>query len=88
MLAYVFDAHMEKAVTVPATTFEMIARAGDHEYRLTFSATGESTSVFSAPATELAKNTSFEGVIPKITLAGKTYENVSFSYPQGTRHTH
>lgn len=88
MLAYVFDAHMEKPVNVPTTTFEMIAKAGDHEHRLTFSATGESTSVFAAPASALANLSKFEGVIPKITLGGKTFENVSFSYPKGTRHSH
>jgi hypothetical protein len=32
--------------------------------------------------------TNFEGVIPKITLDGKTFENVRFSYPKGSRHEH
>ena len=88
MLAYVFDAHMEKAVSVPTTTFEMIAKVGEQEHRLTFSGEGESSSVFSAPAPELANVTRFEGIIPKITLGGKTFENVSFNYPKGTRHSH
>ena len=95
LLAYVLDGHMEKAVEVPATTFELIVKIGGQEHRLTFSAatnapsaTAGKTSVFSAPALALAKVTSFEGVIPKITLDGKTFENVTFSYPKGTRHAH
>lgn len=95
LLAYVLDGHVEKAVEVPATTFELIAKTGGQEHRLTFNAatnapnaTAGKTSVFSAPAAALAKVTSFEGVIPKITLDGKTFENVTFSYPKGTRHAH
>ena len=95
MLAYVLDGHMEKEVNVPATSFEIIAKTERQEHRLTFAAvtnapnaTAGKTSVFSAPAAALAKVTSFEGVIPKITLDGKTFENVTFAYPKGTRHCH
>ena len=95
MLAYVLDGHMERAVEVPVTSFELIARAGGEEHRLMFTAatnapnaSAEKTSVFSAPAAALAKVNAFEGVIPTITLDGKTFEAVTFSYPKGTRHAH
>lgn len=95
MLAYVLDGHMEKEVSVAVTSFELIAKAGGQEHRLNFAAvtngpnaTPQKTSVFTAPAAELSKATSFEGVIPKITLDGKTFENVTFTFPKGTRHSH
>ena len=95
MLAYVLDAHLEKEVGVSGGAFELIAKAGTQEHRLTFNpvtnapnATADKTSVFSATATNLNSLTNFEAVIPKITLDGKTFENVTFSYPKGTRHAH
>jgi hypothetical protein len=98
MLAYVLDAHMEKEVTVAGGAFELIAKAKEadtQEQRLTFNpvtnapnADAEKTSVFAAAATNLNTLTNFEGVIPKITLDGKTFENVKFSYPKGSRHEH
>ena len=95
LMAYVLDGHMEKQVAVPATTFELVAKTGGQEHRLTFSpvtnapnATAEKTSVFAAPAEQLKNVTAFEGTIAKITLDGKTFENISFTYPKGTRHTH
>lgn len=95
MLAYVLDSHMEKYVNVPVTTFELVARTAGKEYRLTFNsetnspnATNNSTSVFSASVPDSASVTNFEGVIPEIDLAGKTFENVTFNYPKGSRHAH
>ena len=95
MLAYVLDAHLEKEVSVSGSAFELIARAGTQEHRLSFTpstngpnATADKTSVFSATATNLSSLTNFEGVIPKITLNGKTFENVKFSYPKGSAHSH
>ena len=95
MLAYVLDAHMEKEVSVAGGAFELIAKAGTQEHRLTFNpvmnapnAGAEKTSVFAATATNLNTLTNFEGVIPKIALEGKTFENVKFSYPKGSRHEH
>ena len=95
MHAYVLDDHMEKYVKVPLTTFELIAKTGGEEQRLTFtsvtnppSGSATNTSHFSASAASFANLTNFEGVIPKITLDGKTFENVTFSYPKGSRHSH
>jgi hypothetical protein len=98
LLAYVLDAHMEKEVSVSGASFELIAKvggAGAQEHRLTFNPVGaapnareEKTSVFTATATNLNTLTNFEGVIPKITLDGKTFESVKFSYPKGSRHEH
>lgn len=98
MLAYVLDAHLEKEVSVSGGAFKLIAKvggAGGQEHRLSFNpvmsapnATADKTSVFSATAANLNSLTNFEGVIPKITLDGKTFENVKFSYPKGTAHSH
>ena len=95
MLAYVLDDHMEKYVRVPLTTFELVATMGGQEQRLTFNPVTNTpagsvtnTSVFSASVPGVAGLTNFEGTIPKITLDGKTFENVTFSYPKGSRHSH
>jgi hypothetical protein len=95
MLAYVLDDHMEKYVKVPLTSFEMVAKAAGGEQRLTFNpittapaGSATNTSLFAASAAGLASLTNFEGTIPKITLDGKTFENVTFSYPKGSRHSH
>lgn len=95
MLAYVLDAHIEKEVSVSAAPFELVATAGTNEHRLRFvpgtggtNSVAEKTSVFSASNTALNSLTNFEGVIPKITLDGKNFENVKFRYPQGSRHEH
>jgi hypothetical protein len=95
MLAYVLDAHMEKEVSVSGGTFELVAKAGTEEHRLTFNPVtnapntpADKTSVFSATVKNVNALTNFEGVIPKITLDGKTFENVKFSYPKGSRHEH
>jgi len=93
MLAYVLDAHMEKEVSVSGGMFELIAKTDTQEQRLKFnpvtnSPNASGTAVFSASVTNLNSLTNFEGVIPKITLDGKTFENVKFSYPEGSRHEH
>jgi hypothetical protein len=95
MLAYVLDDHMEKYVKVPLTTFDLVAKSHGQEQRLTFNpvtnapaGTATNTSLFSASAPGLAGLTNFDGTIPKITLDGETFENVTFSYPKGSRHSH
>lgn len=95
MLAYVFDAHMEKSVNVSGAPFEMVAKTGAQEHRLTFqpvtnapAASAEKTSLFSANVPNIKSLTNFEGQIPKITLEGRSFENVKFNYPKGSRHEH
>lgn len=95
MHAYVLDDHMEKYVKVPLTQFELIAKTAGQERRLKFNAvtnppsgSATNTSLFTASATNLASLTNFQGVIPRITLDGKTFENVTVSYPKGSRHSH
>ena len=95
MLAYVLDGHMEQPVSVPATTFELVAKAEGKEHRLAFSAvtdtpeaSGTKVQVFSAPAAGLAGISEFEGTILEITLDGKTFSNVTFHYPEGSYHEH
>lgn len=95
MHAYVLDDHMEKYVKVSLTTFEIVAKTANQEQRLTFNAvtnppsgSATNTSLFSASASNVASLTNFEGVIPRIILDGRTFENVTFSYPKGSRHSH
>lgn len=95
MLAYVLDGHMDKQVNVSGSGFELVAKVANGEQRLNFTpvtnapnATSEKTSVFSASSPMVKNLTNFEGMIPKITLDGKSFENVTFSYPKGTRHEH
>ena len=93
--AYVLDAHMEHYVKVPLTTFELVAKTDGQEERFTFTAvtnppsgSATNTALFSASASNLASLANFEGVIPRITLGNETFENVTFSYPKGSRHSH
>ena len=95
MLAYVLDDHLEKYVKVPLASFELIAKAGGEQHHLSFNSvtnaphgTSTNTSLFSASGSWLNSATRFEGSIPKITLDGETFENITFSFPKGTRHEH
>ena len=92
MMAYVLDDHAEKPESVPPTTFDLIARIGGAEQRVTFTsmtnAAGTNVTSFVAAAEWLKTATNFEGTIPKITLGNETFENINFSYPRGKRHAH
>jgi hypothetical protein len=92
MTAFVLDDHGEKPEMVAPTTFELVARINGAENRLTFrpmtNAAGTNVSAFTAIAEWLKSATNFEGVIPRITLGNETFENITFSYPQGKKHSH
>lgn len=92
MTAFVLDEHSEKPKTVSPTTFELIARMVGAEHRLTFNpltnASATSISAFSAQADWLKTATNFEGTIPKISLSGESFENITFTYPKGKKHSH
>ncbi|MGV3773622.1 MAG: hypothetical protein ACO1QB_12020 [Verrucomicrobiales bacterium] len=92
MTAYVLDDHAEKPKNVSPTTFEMLARFGGTEQRLTFqpltNATSANISAFAASADWLKTATNFDGEIPTITLGGETFQNIKFSYPKGVKHSH
>lgn len=92
MLAYVMDAHLERELKVPPTTFDLVARMNGEEHRATFSADTNApaggVSVFSATADWLRTATNFQGEIPSINLAGRVFQNVPVRYPEGTLHRH
>ena len=80
---------------VAGAPFELVAKANGQEQRYAFhpvtnapNASAEKTSVFSATFRDVNSMTNFEGLIPKISLDGKSFENVTFSYPKGSRHEH
>jgi hypothetical protein len=96
MRAYVLDGHLEGYVQVPETNFVMVAKAGGKNEQLVFQRTPEPTSgsvpekssIFEAQADWLKVAKEFEGLIPTITLNGKTFTNILFSFPKGTKHVH
>jgi hypothetical protein len=94
MLAYVLDDELEKAVAVRETNFTLRAtfagRTESVEFKraLPASKPSEASSQFEARADWIKAATNFQGVIPAITLNGKTFTNIVFPFPKGTRHTH
>jgi hypothetical protein len=96
MQAYVLDGHLEGYVQVPETSFALVAKAGGKDEQLAFQrapepASGkvpEKSSVFEAQAEWLKSAKEFEGNFPVITLDGKTFTNISFSFPKGSKHVH
>lgn len=96
MHAYVLDGHLEGYVPVPETSFVIVAKAGGKEEQLAFQRTPEAasgkapekSSLFEAQADWLKAAKEFEGSIPAITLDGKTFTNISFSFPKGSKHVH
>jgi hypothetical protein len=96
MQAYVLDGHLEGYVPVSETTFAIVASVGAKAESLAFqrapdAASGkvpEKSSLFEAQAEWVKTAKEFEGRIPTITLAGKTFTNISFSFPKGSKHVH
>ena len=96
MQAYVLDGHLEGYVQVPETSFAMVAKAGGKDEQLSFQRAAEPTSgkvsekssLFEAQAEWLKATKEFEGSIPTITLNGTTFTNISFSFPEGSKHVH
>lgn len=96
MQAYVLDGHLETYVPVSETKFVMEARSGDDTKRLEFISlpdiqSGSSAAksfLFEAKADWLDKVKEFDGSIPTITLDGRTFTNISFPFPKGTKHVH
>jgi len=94
MQAYVMDGHLERLVEVPETSFVLVGKVGDKEESLNFqrvadTASGkvlEKSTLFEAQAEWLKTAKEFAGNLPTITLNGKTFTNISFSFPKGTIH--
>lgn len=96
MQAYVLDGHLEGYVQVTETGFEMIAISGDDSNALEFTRAAypgttsvpQKSALFEAQADWLKSAKEFEGKISTITLGGKTFTNISFPFPKGTKHVH
>jgi hypothetical protein len=96
MQAYVLDGHLEGYVQVPETNFFVAATSGGNTEQLSFQRAAEpasgnvpaKSSLFEAQSDWLKSAKEFQGNIPTITLDGKTFTNLSFSFPKGSKHVH
>src|SRR5688500_12035413 len=93
--AYVMDAHFEKLVSVPETNFTLLAKVAGREERAEFGrmpatppSKDGSSYLFATRGEWIKGATKFEGLIPTITLKGRTYTNIAFPFPQGTAEKH
>jgi hypothetical protein len=96
MQAYVLDGHLEGYVAVAETNLLLIAKFDGKEEKLAFHRTIDpasgkvpaKSSVFEGNAAWLGTTRSFEGSFLAITLNGTTFNNISFSFPKGSKHVH
>jgi len=92
MQAYVLDGHLEGYVQVAETSFVVAAKLGEQTEQLNFQRTpgkdSVKSSLFEAQADWLRTAKEFAGDIPTITLDGKTFTNISFTFPKGSKHVH
>jgi hypothetical protein len=79
MQAYVLNGHLEGYVQVPETNFVIEPDSSNVPAK---------SSLFEAHSDWLKSAKEFEGNIPTITLDGKTFTNISFSFPKGSKHVH
>ena len=94
MQAYVLDGHLEGYVPVAETAFVLLAKSAGGAQELAFrrvpeagsSTLPEKSTLFETQADWLKSVKEFEGNIPTITLGGKTFTNVVFPFPKGTKH--
>ena len=95
MQAYLMDAHFEKFVAVPETNFTLMAKVDGREERADFRqmpatppSSDGSSYVFATRGEWIKTATNFEGLIPTITLKGRTYTNIVFRFPEGLVEEH
>lgn len=96
MQAYILDGHLEGYVPVSETGFVIVASVGGKEESLAFQRASEAasgsvparSSLFEAQGEWLKTTPEFAARIPAITLGGTTFTNISFSFPQGSKHVH
>ena len=91
--AYVLDGHVERYVSVPEASFELLATLAGKEERLTLQRTplagkplARESHLFEGAADWVKTATNFTGVIPTITLQGRTFKNVKVSFPKASMH--
>lgn len=88
--AYVLNAHFDKFVAVPETIFVLIAKFAGSEKKANFErmpstppSSDGSSYLFETRAQWIRSATNFQGLIPTITLQGRTYTNIAFPFPEG-----
>jgi hypothetical protein len=91
--AYVLDGHAQNYVSVPEPSFELVASVAGKVERLTFLRTpvagkplAAESYLFEGTADWVKTATNFTGVIPTITLKGRTFREVKVSFPKGSMH--
>lgn len=90
LTAYALDGEAEKAVRIKQPGIEIQLKDPAKAVTLTGvanSLTGETasdTSEFSSEAGVLKGRTEFDGTIKAVTIKGKQFSNLSFTYPKGT----
>jgi hypothetical protein len=91
--AYVLDAHADNYVSVPETSFDLVATIGGKPERITLQRTpaagkpvSQASSLFEGTADWVKTATNFNAVIPSITLKGRTFKDVRVSFPKGSIH--
>jgi len=96
MQAFVLDDHLEKYVAVRETNFTLRAtfagRTESVEFKRAANAADKKlpamSSLFEARADWIKAATNFNGLIPSITLNGRTFKDIKFPFPKGTQHAH
>jgi hypothetical protein len=91
--AYVLDGHAENYVDVPESSFDLVAKIGTKEERLTLlrmpvagKPASPASSLFEGTADWVKTATNFNAAIPTITLKGKTFRDVKVAFPKGSIH--
>jgi len=92
--AYVLDAHMQGYVSVPEKSFVMLATISNQQQRVMFNRVpepgseklAEASHTFEGSADWIKQATNFNAAFASITLKGRTFTNVTFSFPKGSMH--
>ena len=94
LTAYLLDGHMEDFIRTSAATFDVLAQVGNEARPLTFRAvsnpsTGETvgdTSQFEVQADWLRSPAQFQGTLKSLTVRGRTFNDVPFTFPGTPAH--
>lgn len=94
--AYVLDDGFHDFIRVPETNFTLVGKMDGRTEQAEFMRVTNAMSPnpsdpsfqFEARAEWLKTATNFDGLIPTLTLRGKTFTNITFPFPKGTRHEH
>ena len=88
--AYVLDAHAVNVVAVPEQSFDLVAKIGGKDEKITLVRTpaagkplSQASPLFEGTAEWVKTATNFNAVIPTITLRGRTFKDIQVSFPKG-----